>query len=150
MPGSQVPVPEFGLEETALTWVNWARDHDRRLRAAVLEWVLMNPTQGPLFLSRVGTDPDFRKVFLGHYHDVGTVLGRLGSAPIKPPFFFLERIEKAKGDLDAELKLLEVARREVAAREERTIFLQNVLDKACAGGLEVLIGYNSRIPALPP
>ena len=26
MPGSQVPVPEFGLEETALTWVNWARD----------------------------------------------------------------------------------------------------------------------------
>ena len=84
VPGSQVPVPEFGLEETVLTWVNWARDHDRRLRVAVLEWVLMNPTQGPLFLSRVGSDPEFRKVFLRHYHDVESVLVRLGSAPINP------------------------------------------------------------------
>ena len=24
VPGSRVPVPEFGLEKTALTWVNWA------------------------------------------------------------------------------------------------------------------------------
>ena len=52
---------------------------------AVLEWVLMNPTQGPLFLSRVGTDPEFRKVFLRHYHDMEAVLWRLGSASIKPP-----------------------------------------------------------------
>ena len=37
VPGSRVPVPEFGLKETAVTWVNWARDHDQRLRAAVLE-----------------------------------------------------------------------------------------------------------------
>ena len=116
---------------------------------AVLEWVLMNPTQGPMFLSLVGMDPEFRKVFLGHYHDVKAVLVRLGSAPIIPPLFFLEQIEKARGDLDAELKLLEVARLEVAAREERTIFLQNVLDQACTWDLEVLIGYNSCIPALP-
>ena len=85
MPGSHVPVPGFGLEETALTWVNWAQDHDWRLCAAVLEWVLMNPNQRPLVLSRVGTDPEFRKVFLGHYHDGEAMLGRLGSAPIKPP-----------------------------------------------------------------
>ena len=50
---------------------------------------------------------------IGHYHDVEGVLKRLGSEPIKPPLFFLERIEKAKEDLDAELKLLEIARREV-------------------------------------
>ena len=103
-----------------------------------------------MFLNHVGTDPEFRKVFLGHYHDVEGVLRRLGSEPIKAPLFFLEKIEKAKGDLDAELKLLEVARREVTAREERTIFLRNVLDKACGGDLEVLIRYNSWIPALPP
>ena len=35
-------------------------------------------------------------------------------------------------------------------REERTAFLQRTLDQACSGDLEVLIGYNSRIPALPP
>ena len=74
---------------------------------------------------------------------------RLGSAPIKPPLFFLERIEKARADLDSEIKLLEVARREVAATEEQTVFLQNVLDQACNWELEALIGYNSRIPVLP-
>ena len=86
----------------------------------------------------------------GWGNDVEAVLRRLGSVPIKAPLFFLERIEKAHADLDSEVKLLEVARREVAAMEEQTVFLQNVLDQACAGDLEALIGYNSRIPALPP
>ena len=62
----------------------------------------------------------------------------------------MERIEKAKEDLDSGEKLLEIAGWEVKARKERTIFLQNVLSQACAGDLEVLIGYNSQIPALPP
>ena len=57
VPGSLTPVPEFGMEETAVTWITWARDNERKLRAAVLEWVLMNPSQGPLFLCPVGTDP---------------------------------------------------------------------------------------------
>ena len=69
----------------------------------------MNPSQGPLFLRWVGTYPEFRKVFLGHYHDVEAMLRRLGSAPINPPMFFLERIEKANEDLDSGMKLLEVA-----------------------------------------
>ena len=150
VPVSRVPVPEFGLKEPAVTWVNWARDQDRRLHAAVLEWVLTNPTQGPLFLNRVGSDPEFQKVFIGHYHDVEGVLRRLGSEPILPPLFFLERIKKAKQDLEAEQKLLEIARLEVTAREERTTILQDVLDQACAGNLEVLIGYNCQIPALAP
>ena len=58
---------------------NWARDHDQRLRAVVLKWVLTNPAQGPQFLHRVGSDPEFRKVFIGHYHDVEGLLRRLGS-----------------------------------------------------------------------
>ena len=69
----------------------------------------MNPSQGPLFLHRVGTDPEFLKVFSGHYHDIEAVLGRLGSAPISPPLFFLERIERAKAYLETEMKLLMVA-----------------------------------------
>ena len=62
----------------------------------------MNPSQGPLFVRRVGSDPEFRKVFLGHYHDIEAVLGRLGSTRINPPMFFLEQIERVKADLDAE------------------------------------------------
>ena len=78
------------------------------------------------------------------------MLRRLGSAPINPPMFFLERIQKARANLDSEMKLLEIDRQEVVAIEERTTFLQHILDQACTGDLEVLIGYNSRIPALPP
>ena len=52
----------------------------------------MNPSQGPLSLRQVGSDPEFRKVFLGHYHDIEAMLGRLGSMRIDPPMFFLERI----------------------------------------------------------
>ena len=50
------------MKEPAVKWVNWAREHHRRLRTVVLEWVLMNPLQGPKFLSRVGNDSDFRKL----------------------------------------------------------------------------------------
>ena len=88
----------------------------------------MNPSQVPLFLRCVGSDPELRKVFLGHYHDVEAVLGRLGSTCINPPMFFLERIECVKADLEAEEKLLEVARREVVAGEDRTAFLQRTFD----------------------
>ena len=74
---------------------------------------------------------------------------RLGSEPAFPPMFFLEKIQKAKQDLETEQRLLEVAKCEVSAREERITFLQDVLDKACKGDMEVLISFNSRIPALP-
>ena len=67
----------------------------------------MNPTQGPAFLRRIGSDPEFRKVFLGHYHTIEAVMTRLGATGISPPMFFLERIERVKQDLDAEEKLLE-------------------------------------------
>ena len=150
VPGSRVPVPELSVQEPAVKWVNWAWDHDRRLRAVVLEWVLTNPTQGLQFLNCVGTDPEFRKVFLGHYHDVEGVLRRLDLEPVLPPMFFLEKIEKVRQELETEQKLLEIAKPEVSAREERTTFLQDILDQACKRDLEVLIRFNSRIPALPP
>ena len=150
LPGRAVPVPEFGMEETAQTWVTWASDNDRRLRAAVLEWVLMNSTQGPAFLCRIGSNPEFGKVFLGHYHTIEAVMTRLGSTGISPPMFFLYRIERVKQDLDNKEKLLETAWCEVMVREEQSAFLRDILDQACSGELEVLSGYNTRIPALPP
>ena len=75
---------------------------------------------------------------------------RLGSEPVLPPIFFLEKIEKVKQNLEVEQTLLENIKREAVAREERTNFPQNILDQACSGDLEVLIGFNNRIPALPP
>ena len=48
-------------------------------------------------------------MFLGHFHTIEAVMGRLGSMGIDPLLFFLERIERVKQDLDAEEKLLEVA-----------------------------------------
>ena len=109
----------------------------------------MNPTQGPMFLRQIWSDPEFRKVFLGHYLTIQAVMGRLGSTGISPPLFFLERIECVRQDLDAE-KLLKIARHEVTAQKARSAFLCETLDKACSGDWEVLIGYNTHIPALPP
>ena len=79
LPGRAILVPEFRMRETVLTWVMWASKNDRRLCAAVLEWVLMNPTQGQEFLRRVGRDPKFRKVFLNHYTTI-----KAGSPGWKP------------------------------------------------------------------
>ena len=110
----------------------------------VLEWVLTNPAQGPKFLSHVGNDPDFRKTFLGHYHDVEGIMRRLGADPTPPPMFFLDKIQKAKEDLETEQRLLELARCEVTTREERAAFLQDTLDRACTRDMEVLIGFNSQ------
>ena len=67
----------------------------------------------------------------------------------QPPLLFLERIQKVKEELEAEERLLESARKEVTAREVQKSFLQSVLDQACLGEFEPLIGYNTRIPALP-
>lgn len=79
-----------------MEWVAWANDHDRWLRAAVLEWVLMDPTQGAEFLQHVENDLEFCNVFLGHYTTVKAVLSRLGVKEIRQPMFFLERIQKVK------------------------------------------------------
>ena len=49
-----------------------------------------------MFLTRVGSDPEFRKVFIGHYHNMKGVFRRLGSGPIKSPLFFLERTRRPR------------------------------------------------------
>ena len=65
----------------------------------------MNPALGEEFLRKVGSDPGFRKVFLGYYTTMTAVLSRLG-VETKPPLLFLERIQKVKEDLEAEERLL--------------------------------------------
>ena len=98
--GSCKGAPEFNLKEKAFEWVAWSGKNCRRLRAAVLEWVLMSPAQGEEFLRRAGNEPEFRKVFLGYYMTVAAVLSRLG-VETQPPLLFLERIQKVKEELEA-------------------------------------------------
>ena len=85
----------------------------------VLEWVLTNPAQGPQFLSRVGSDPNFRKTFLGHYHDVEGVMRRLGADPTPPPMFFLEKIQKSKQDLEREQRTEAIGARQTRGLRQR-------------------------------
>ena len=96
-----------------------------------------------------GERPEFRKVFLGYYTAVAAALSRL-CVETQPPLLFLERIQKVKEELEAKKRLLESARREVATREVRILFLQRVLDQSCRVEFKPLIGYNTRIPALRP
>ena len=67
LPSKATPVPELGMEVAGFTWIALAQDNDRWLRAAVLEWILMDPEQGQEFLRRACSDPEFRKIFLSHY-----------------------------------------------------------------------------------
>ena len=103
-------MPKFNLKGEAHEWVAWSGQNCRRLRAAVLEWVLMSPAKGEEFLRRVVNDPKYRKVFLGYYTTVAAVLSR-HSVETQPPMLFLEQIQKVREELEAEERLLESARR---------------------------------------
>ena len=45
---------------------------------------------------------------------------------------------------------MESARREIDVRELRTALFRTTLNQACSGNLDVLIGFETRVPALPP
>ena len=58
------------------------------------------------------------------------------------PFFFLDKVEKVQKALEVEEKWLESACREVNGREVGIKYIRTTLD-------QVVIGFESRIPALP-
>ena len=66
------------------------------LQAAVLEWILIDPSRGDKFLKNVANSPDFRKAFSGYFTSTAAVMVHLGAPEPKPPLFFLDKIEKAK------------------------------------------------------
>ena len=149
LPGSLNPVPELDIEAPGLKWIAWAQDHNRRMRAAVLEWVLMDLTGGPEFLQRGCNDVEFRKIFLSHYTPIESVLSRLGAAEITTTVFFVDRIELVRKALETEEKLLDYACHELAAREERAAYYRGILTRVSDGDMDAVIGYDTHVPPLP-
>ena len=93
-----VPMPNFGSQATSQEWVSWARVNDRRLRAAVLEWVLIDPSRGEKFIKKVANSPEFRKAFSGYFTSTAAVMVRLGAPEPKPLLFFWDNEEQAQVD----------------------------------------------------
>ena len=149
MPGHTVPVTSFGIRATPQELVSWAQANDRRLRAGILEWILMDLMRGEEFIKRISNNPNFRSKFSGYFPSTSAVMVRLGAPEPKPPLFFLEKIEKVKKALEVEEKWLEAARCELKEREVRIDYLRTTLDQACSSDWDS-IGFKSRIPALPP
>ena len=144
------PVQSFGTRATILEWTTWSRIHDRRMRACILVWILMDPSRGAEFVKRLSAEADLRSRFGGYYTTIAAVLVRLGAPEPAPPIFLLDKVERLQQALKTEEKWLESARREVTAREDRVKYFQTTLKQACAGEWDSVIGYESRVPALPP
>ena len=105
---------------------------------------------GAEFIRRISKDVDFRTKFSGYYTSTAAVLVRLGAPEPKHPIFFLDKIERLQQSLKMEEKRLAATRREVTAREDRIKYFRATLEQGCAGDWDAVIGYESRIPALPP
>ena len=103
-PGHVAPVPSFGTRATAQEWVSWSWTHDRRMRACILELVLMDPRRGAEFIKRISVDADFRTKFCGYYTSILAVLVRLRAPEPKPPIFFLDKVERLQQALKVEEK----------------------------------------------
>ena len=80
LPSKANPFPELDIEAPGKKLVGLAQDHDRRMLAAILVWVLMDPTRGPGFLQQGCNDAEFRKIFVSHYLPITAALSRLGAA----------------------------------------------------------------------
>ena len=48
-PGNPRLIPDLKDSATLKDWLEWAAYHDRGVRAAALEWVLMDPDRGKVF-----------------------------------------------------------------------------------------------------
>ena len=88
--------------------------------------------------------------FSGYYTSVVVVLKRLGAPEPETPTFIAEKLERLQYALKSEEQWLELAYCEVTAREEWVRYFTATLQCAENGDWDTVIGYESRIPALPP
>ena len=139
-PGHLRTVPDLGAQAPAREWISWVKRCDRQLRARVLEWVLMDPARGAVFLTN---DMDFRRTFCGYYTSVVTTLVHLRALEPKTPMFFLEKIEKVWRALEEE-EWLTANQLEVKARERRVEYLRSTLDHGCEADWDEITGFESQ------
>ena len=81
---------------------------------------------------------------------VVAVMERLGAPEPETPAFIAEKIERLLDALKSEEKWLESAHHELTAREERVRYFETTLRVAKDSDWDAIIGYESRILALPP
>ena len=65
---------------------------------------------------------------------------RLGGSQARMPDFVGKKIASVKQNLEDEIRLLGIMMEEVAAREERVVFLKDVLTSVDNGDLEPVFG----------
>ena len=110
----------------------------------------MDPSQAKKFFENLDRSPTFRKKFGGLYVPVVAALERLGGSDRGTPAFIEEKLIKIRTDLKEEERLLTIMRAEVSAREARAEVLGSALDSADKRDWELVIGFESRLPRMPP
>ena len=150
VPGHRVPAPRFGAWATIQDWTRFSWTHDRPMRACILEWILMDLSRAAGFIDLISVDFKFRSRFSGYYTSVVAVLRRLVAPEPETLTFIAGKLERLQDALKSEERWLESARREVTAREERVPYFTTTLQCAEDNDWDMVIGYESRILALPP
>ena len=97
------------------------------MRAAVLEYVLADPTRGFRFLDQINEGLEFRRVYVGFYTSVEGTLVRVRAPKPKTLDFCLEKLQKVRQALKEEEQYLVVSRKEVSVREKRVEYLRTTL-----------------------
>ena len=118
IPGHGVPAPRFEAWATIQEWTRFSRIHDRPMRACILEGILMDPRRSSEFIEQISTDFEIWSRFSGYYTSVVAVMRRLSAPEPETPTFIAEKLERLQDALKSEEKWLELARRELTAREE--------------------------------
>ena len=106
---------------------------------------------GPVakFIENLDCCDTFRKKFSGLLFPVMTAVKRLGGGQLKMPAFLGGKVSFVEKTLKDEVRMLEIMKAEVAAREERIVFLKDILGSVDKGEFEPVFGFESRMPGLP-
>ena len=110
----------------------------------------MDPARAKGFVNNLSAYPEFRKKFGGLYTTIVAALERLGGPSMSTPEFLVEKVERIRVSLAEEEELLAIMEAEVAARKERVEVYRSALSSAECELWDDVIGFESRLPALPP
>ena len=144
------PIPNLRSNSMLKDWLDWAALNNRGVRAAALEWVLMDPTRAQTFCNNINKSSVFRSKFRGLYIPIVAAVERLGGSDFETPAFIEQKLAKIRSILKEEERLLSVMRAEVTAREARVEVLRSALESADKKDWELVIGFETRLPRLPP
>ena len=92
----------------------------------------------------------FRSKFGVFFIPIVAAVERLGGSDFDTPAFIEEKLAKIREALKEEERLLNIMRAEVIAREARAAVLRSAQEYADNKDWEPVIGFETRLPRLPP